>query len=73
MEDSMPCCYGTTLQKDSSFTIACSWASADPSTFLIRSKTYLQDRQKVLFSNLSHYYLGHPPILKKRNVLLVVL
>ncbi|XP_010906506.1 protein ENHANCED DISEASE RESISTANCE 2 isoform X2 [Elaeis guineensis] len=47
MEDSMPCCYGATLQKDSSFTIACSWASADPSTFLIRSKTYLQDRQKI--------------------------
>ncbi|KAH7547894.1 hypothetical protein JRO89_XS14G0033700 [Xanthoceras sorbifolium] len=39
--------YGSTLQKDSSFTSPCSWAAADPSTFLIRGETYLKDHQKV--------------------------
>ncbi|XP_044481652.1 protein ENHANCED DISEASE RESISTANCE 2 isoform X2 [Mangifera indica] len=46
-EDIMSCCYGTTLQKDPTCTMACSWTSTDPSTFLIRGKNYLQDRQKV--------------------------
>ncbi|KAK2643373.1 hypothetical protein Ddye_025136 [Dipteronia dyeriana] len=46
-EDSTSCCYGTTLLKDPTCTSACSWTSADPSTFLIRGKTYLHDSQKV--------------------------
>ncbi|XP_073012007.1 protein ENHANCED DISEASE RESISTANCE 2-like isoform X1 [Typha latifolia] len=45
--DTITCSYGNTLQKDSSGTIACSWATADPSTFLIRGKTYLQDHYKI--------------------------
>lgn len=39
--------YGSTLQKDPTCNIACSWASGDPSTYLIRGETYLQDRQKI--------------------------
>ncbi|CAN8254560.1 unnamed protein product [Cochlearia groenlandica] len=39
--------YGGTLQKDPNFTLPCSWASADPSTFLIRGDNYLNDQQKV--------------------------
>ncbi|KAK9185927.1 hypothetical protein WN943_026286 [Citrus x changshan-huyou] len=46
-EDNFSCCYGTTLQKDPTCTLPCSWTSTDPSTFLIRGKNYLQDRQKV--------------------------
>ncbi|KAL5832882.1 hypothetical protein ACOSQ3_016556 [Xanthoceras sorbifolium] len=46
-EDNTSCCYGATLPKDPTCTLACSWMSADPSTFLIRGKTYLQDSQKV--------------------------
>ncbi|XP_072972740.1 protein ENHANCED DISEASE RESISTANCE 2-like isoform X2 [Typha angustifolia] len=47
MVDTITCSYGNTLQKDSSGIIACSWATADPSTFLIRGKTYLQDHYKI--------------------------
>ncbi|XP_058094495.1 protein ENHANCED DISEASE RESISTANCE 2-like isoform X2 [Magnolia sinica] len=47
VEDSMSCSYGTTLSKDPSCTSACSWMTADPSTFLIRGKNYLRDNQKV--------------------------
>ncbi|XP_074570833.1 protein ENHANCED DISEASE RESISTANCE 2-like [Curcuma longa] len=39
--------YGTTLTKDPTYTAACSWATADPSTFLIRGESYLQNHQKV--------------------------
>ncbi|KAK2634011.1 hypothetical protein Ddye_028803 [Dipteronia dyeriana] len=39
--------YGSTLQKDSSFTAPCSWAAADPSAFLIRGGNYLKDHQKI--------------------------
>ncbi|KAH9700570.1 Pleckstrin (PH) and lipid-binding START domains-containing protein [Citrus sinensis] len=46
-EDNFSCCYGTTLQKDPTCTLPCSWTSTDPSTFLIRGKNYLQDRHKV--------------------------
>ncbi|GAB4825418.1 hypothetical protein Ancab_008291 [Ancistrocladus abbreviatus] len=46
-EDSMLCCYGTTLPKDPSCTSLSSWAEADPSTFLIRGKSYLEDRIKI--------------------------
>ncbi|CAD5192606.1 unnamed protein product [Musa acuminata subsp. malaccensis] len=45
--DSMPCSYGTTLPKDPSCRMACSWAMADPSTFAIRGESYLHDHQKV--------------------------
>ncbi|KAF4392311.1 hypothetical protein G4B88_005270 [Cannabis sativa] len=49
MEDSnsIPCCYGSTLPKDPTCNLPCSWATTDPSTFLIRGKSYLEDRQKV--------------------------
>ncbi|XP_047324095.1 protein ENHANCED DISEASE RESISTANCE 2-like [Impatiens glandulifera] len=40
-------CYGTTLAKDGSCNSPCSWTTADPSSFLIRGNSYLQDRQKV--------------------------
>ncbi|XP_068665994.1 protein ENHANCED DISEASE RESISTANCE 2-like [Aristolochia californica] len=46
-EDSMCCSYGTTLPKDQTCTLPCSWAETDPSTFLIRGKNYLHDHQKV--------------------------
>ncbi|XP_020964412.1 uncharacterized protein LOC107614178 isoform X1 [Arachis ipaensis] len=39
--------YGSTLPKDFSCTLPCSWAEPDPSTFLIRGANYLEDRQKV--------------------------
>ncbi|GMG99410.1 hypothetical protein Nepgr_001250 [Nepenthes gracilis] len=45
--DDITCCYGATLPKDPSFTTACSWAAADPSTFLIRGETYLRDQEKI--------------------------
>lgn len=53
-EDNFSCCYGTTLQKDPTCTLPCSWTSTDPSTFLIRGKNYLQDRQKVVTSTISN-------------------
>ncbi|KAG6487930.1 hypothetical protein ZIOFF_056668 [Zingiber officinale] len=40
--------YGTTLTKDPTYTAACSWATADPSLFLIRGESYLQNHQKCL-------------------------
>lgn len=40
--------YGATLQKDPNLTQPCSWAIADPSTFLIRGNNYLEDHQKVI-------------------------
>lgn len=46
-EDSISCCYGTTLLKDPTFTLPSSWATADPSSFLIRGKNYLEDQKKV--------------------------
>ncbi|OVA10121.1 Pleckstrin homology domain [Macleaya cordata] len=46
-EDSVSCCYGTTLPKDTSCNLPCSWTTADPSTFLIRGPHYLKDHQKV--------------------------
>ncbi|KAM0944940.1 putative pleckstrin domain, START domain, protein ENHANCED DISEASE RESISTANCE 2 [Dioscorea sansibarensis] len=45
--DALPCCYGATLLNDPNCTLPCSWSTADPSTFLIRSKTYLQDHHKI--------------------------
>lgn len=46
-EDNMSCYYGSTLPKDSTCNLACSWTASDPSTFLIRGKTYLEDNMKV--------------------------
>ncbi|XP_010264665.1 PREDICTED: protein ENHANCED DISEASE RESISTANCE 2-like isoform X2 [Nelumbo nucifera] len=46
-EDSISCCYGATLPKDSCCNLACSWTTADPSTFLIRGDNYLIDHQKM--------------------------
>lgn len=48
-EDEKSWSYGATLQTDSSFTSPCSWAAADPSTFLIRGENYLKDHRKVFF------------------------
>ncbi|KAE8714803.1 Ribophorin I isoform 1 [Hibiscus syriacus] len=39
--------YGTSLQKDPTCTLPCSWSAGDPSSFLIRGKTYLQDNRKI--------------------------
>lgn len=46
-EDSISCCYGTTLPKDLACTLPSSWVMADPSSFLIRGKKYLDDQKKV--------------------------
>ncbi|KAL7084981.1 hypothetical protein ACP275_14G255500 [Erythranthe tilingii] len=46
-EDSLSCKYGYTLSKDPTCNSLCSWTSTDPSTFLIRGKTYLDDRKKI--------------------------
>lgn len=46
-DDCTSCCYGATLPKDLTCSMPCSWASADPSSFLIRGDNYLQDRQKI--------------------------
>jgi len=46
-EDGIFCCYGATLPKDPTCTILSTWTMAEPSTFLIRGKSYLEDHQKV--------------------------
>ncbi|XP_073021825.1 protein ENHANCED DISEASE RESISTANCE 2-like isoform X1 [Primulina eburnea] len=46
-EDSLSCNYGSTLPNDSTCNLLCSWTETDPSTFLIRGKTYLDDRKKI--------------------------
>ncbi|KAJ1406400.1 START-like domain superfamily [Sesbania bispinosa] len=46
-EESASCSYGATLQKDPSCTLPCTWAASDPSLFLVRGESYLQDHQKV--------------------------
>ncbi|XP_058204629.1 protein ENHANCED DISEASE RESISTANCE 2-like isoform X2 [Rhododendron vialii] len=46
-EENVSCSYGATLAKDPGCNLPCSWTTADPSTFLIRGETYLQDHQKV--------------------------
>lgn len=47
-EENVSRCYGATLAKDPGCNLPCSWTTADPSSFLIRGDSYLQDRQKVL-------------------------
>ncbi|KAJ8438412.1 hypothetical protein Cgig2_004522 [Carnegiea gigantea] len=49
--DDLTCCYGATLPKDPTFSTACTWAAGDPSSFLIRGESYLQDQQKVKAKN----------------------
>ncbi|XP_073040663.1 protein ENHANCED DISEASE RESISTANCE 2-like isoform X2 [Primulina eburnea] len=46
-DESVSSCYGTTLPKDSTFNMPCSWAAADASSFLIRDDSYLQDHRKI--------------------------
>ncbi|KAL2324810.1 hypothetical protein Fmac_023868 [Flemingia macrophylla] len=46
-EESAPCSYGDTLQTDSTCSLPCTWASSDPSLFLVRGENYLRDHQKV--------------------------
>ncbi|XP_057485475.1 protein ENHANCED DISEASE RESISTANCE 2-like isoform X2 [Actinidia eriantha] len=46
-EENVSCCYGATLAKDPGCKLPCSWTTADPSTFLIRGESYLQDHQKT--------------------------
>ncbi|KAK7315502.1 hypothetical protein VNO77_34052 [Canavalia gladiata] len=46
-KNSDSCPFGNTLPKDPSCTSPCSWASSDPSLFLIRGKTYLRNQNKV--------------------------
>lgn len=46
-EESVSHSYGATLPKDSTFNMPCSWAAADPSSFLIRGDNYLHDSHKV--------------------------
>ncbi|KAL1544129.1 protein ENHANCED DISEASE RESISTANCE 2-like [Salvia divinorum] len=46
-EDSLLCKYGYTLPKDPTCNVLCSWTATDPSTYLIRGKTYLDDRKKI--------------------------
>ncbi|KAK9676707.1 hypothetical protein RND81_11G094400 [Saponaria officinalis] len=46
-EDALSWCYGCTLKKDPSCSVLSSCATTDPSTFLIRGKSYLRDRKKI--------------------------
>ncbi|KAL3656062.1 hypothetical protein CASFOL_000458 [Castilleja foliolosa] len=46
-EESVSCCYGSTLAKDATLNLSCSWAASDPSSFLIRGDNYLEDHKKV--------------------------
>ncbi|KAK4430914.1 protein ENHANCED DISEASE RESISTANCE 2-like [Sesamum alatum] len=46
-EESVSSCYGSTLPKDTTFNMPCSWAASDPSSFLIRGANYLDDHQKI--------------------------
>ncbi|XP_078427909.1 protein ENHANCED DISEASE RESISTANCE 2-like isoform X2 [Wolffia australiana] len=50
--------YGTTLPKDEYCNLASSWTSTDPSTFLIRGKTYLQDNIKIKANSTLMQMLG---------------
>lgn len=59
-EENISCSYGATLQKDPSCALPCSWGSADPSSFLIRGPSYLQDRQKVIVC------FSAPPNIEKK-------
>ncbi|XP_041997049.1 protein ENHANCED DISEASE RESISTANCE 2-like isoform X2 [Salvia splendens] len=45
--ESLSCSYGTTLPRDANLKTPCSCAEADPTSFLIRGKTYLHDQKKI--------------------------
>lgn len=53
-EDCITCCDGTTLPKDPTCTLVCSWTAADPSTFLIRGENYLEDHKKVTITTFGN-------------------
>lgn len=42
------CGYGCTLVKDSTCALLSSYSAADPSTFLIRGKSFFDGNQKVI-------------------------
>ncbi|KAM0042667.1 putative pleckstrin domain, START domain, protein ENHANCED DISEASE RESISTANCE 2 [Helianthus debilis subsp. tardiflorus] len=46
LESNATRCYGSTLQKDSTFNTPCTWAASDPSLFLVRGRNYLKDNEK---------------------------
>ncbi|KAL3530560.1 hypothetical protein ACH5RR_009882 [Cinchona calisaya] len=46
-EDGQSCNCGFTLPKDPTCSLPSSWTATDPSTFLIRGETYLDDRKKI--------------------------
>ncbi|XP_051120142.1 protein ENHANCED DISEASE RESISTANCE 2-like [Andrographis paniculata] len=46
-QESVLRCYGSTLPKDESCNMPCSWATSDASAFLVRGKNYLEDRLKI--------------------------
>ncbi|PIN08522.1 hypothetical protein CDL12_18895 [Handroanthus impetiginosus] len=46
-QESVSCCYGATLPQDTTFNMPCSWATSDPSSYLIRGSNYLQDNKKI--------------------------
>ncbi|XVE96101.1 hypothetical protein REPUB_Repub02eG0192100 [Reevesia pubescens] len=57
-EDSVVYPYGTSLQKDPTCTLPCSWSAGDPSSFLIRGKNYLKDNQKIKASGTLMQMVG---------------
>ncbi|XP_052134102.1 protein ENHANCED DISEASE RESISTANCE 2-like isoform X2 [Oryza glaberrima] len=56
--DNGPFCYGYTLPKDSNCTMPSTWAMTDPTTFLIRGESYLQDRLKIKANNTLMQMVG---------------
>lgn len=46
-DEGASCCHGSTLPQDPTCTLLSTWSTTEPSTFLIRGKSYLVDRQKV--------------------------
>lgn len=57
-EESASCSYGFTLAKDPKCTLPCTWADSDPSLFLVRGETYLQDHTKVKATNTLMQLVG---------------
>lgn len=57
--DSISWSYGSSLQKDTSCTVPCSWSTADPSAFLIRGENYLKDNRKVFFDSSYQCYVPY--------------
>ncbi|KAL5069446.1 hypothetical protein RYX36_020333 [Vicia faba] len=57
-EENASCSYGFTLSKDPKCTLPCTWADSDPSLFLVRGETYLQDHTKVKATNTLMQLVG---------------